>query len=202
MSNKTIRRANDPPATSIRHKQLDTENDYKPAKFNTLAVESEMATSRPTICMGGRTSQSRTGATPSRILFVCTGNTCRSPMAEGLCTAIAHKLGLLEVQATSAGIAATEGSFPSPHAASVMREMGIAISKHRARQLNSEMAHHVDLILAMTPQHVKQALAIVGAAVPVRTLGDYAGVREAMILSGELLSAIGESSSRYSAFSQ
>jgi protein-tyrosine-phosphatase len=101
-------------------------------------------------------------------------------MAEGLCTAIAHKLGLLEVQATSAGIAATEGSFPSPHAASVMREMGIAISKHRARQLNSEMAHHVDLILAMTPQHVKQALAIVGAAVPVRTLGDYAGVREAI----------------------
>jgi protein-tyrosine-phosphatase len=86
----------------------------------------------------------------------------------------------VEVQATSAGIGATEGSNPSLHAVSVMRVMGIEISNHRSRQLNAEMAQAVDLILAMTPQHAEQARAIVGTTVPVRTLGEYAGVREAV----------------------
>jgi protein-tyrosine-phosphatase len=86
----------------------------------------------------------------------------------------------MEMQATSAGIGATDGSIPSLHAVAVMREMGIDISNHRSRQLKAEMAQAVDLVLAMTPKRAEQARAIVGTTVRVQTLGEYARVREAV----------------------
>jgi protein-tyrosine-phosphatase len=69
------------------------------------------------------------------IMFVCTGNTCRSPMAEALCRAIAQEVGALGVQATSAGTNAAAGRGASLHAVNVMREMAIDLSGHRARSL-------------------------------------------------------------------
>jgi protein-tyrosine-phosphatase len=98
---------------------------------------------------------------------------------EKLRRAVAHQLGM-EMQATSAGIGATDGSIPSLHAVAVMREMGIDISNHRSRQLKAEMAQAVDLVLAMTPKRAEQARAIVGTTVRVQTLGEYARVREAV----------------------
>jgi protein-tyrosine-phosphatase len=115
-----------------------------------------------------------------RILFVCTGNTCRSPMAEGLCGAIARKLGASAVQASSAGIDAAVGRGASLHAVTALREMAIDLSQHQARQLNAETVQGVDLVLAMTPKHAEQARGIVGRIVPVRVLGDYAGIDEAV----------------------
>jgi protein-tyrosine-phosphatase len=100
-------------------------------------------------------------------------------MAEGLCTLVAHRLGVV-IQPTSAGISATDGSIPSLHAVAVMREMGIDISNHRSRKLKAEIAQAVDLVLAMTPKQAEQARAIVGTTVRVQTLGEYAGVREAV----------------------
>jgi protein-tyrosine-phosphatase len=111
---------------------------------------------------------------------VCTGNTCRSPMAQALCRVIAQEVGALDVQATSAGIDAAAGRGASLHAVTVMREMAVDLSGHRARQLNVEIVQEVDLVLGMTPKHAEQARAIVGTNVAVRILGEYAGRDEAV----------------------
>lgn len=71
------------------------------------------------------------------ILFVCSGNTCRSPMAEAL---IRHRLGASAVGAGSAGLAALEGCRASAMAREVMLEIGVDISAHRSRAFRPELA--------------------------------------------------------------
>ena len=95
------------------------------------------------------------------VLLVCTGNTCRSPMAEALARKlIAEKLGCqpkeLEhkgVLITSAGIAAVPGCSPAEEAVSVMREKGLDISRHESQPLTDKLARHADLIFTMTSSH-------------------------------------------------
>lgn len=66
-----------------------------------------------------------------KILFVCTGNTCRSPMAE----AIAKSIAWSGIEVSSAGIHALEGDKASEQAIAVMAEKGIDLSKHRAERI-------------------------------------------------------------------
>ena len=85
------------------------------------------------------------------ILFLCTGNVCRSPMAEGL---FRHAVkGRGEFRVLSAGIGAIDGQSPTPHSVQAMREIGIDISHQRSHALTSEMVRSADLILGMTHSH-------------------------------------------------
>lgn len=90
------------------------------------------------------------------ILFVCSGNTCRSPMAQALLT---QQLKMKNMQlgdaviAQSAGLYATDGQPASREAIKVMAEMGIDISGHQAQALNNNLLQWADLILTMTMDH-------------------------------------------------
>lgn len=82
-----------------------------------------------------------------RVLFVCTGNICRSPFAE----AVARREGL---DAESAGLEAYTGAGPTEDAIAVARELGYDISSHRARSLTAEMVEQADVVVSMTAAHV------------------------------------------------
>ncbi len=101
----------------------------------------------------------------SIVLFVCTGNTCRSPMAEGIFRhTMAERLGCrpseLEdrgVVAMSAGLAAMNGSRASIEGVHVLKRMGIDLSGHESQPLTEQLVRHADLILVMTRSH-RQAI--------------------------------------------
>src|SRR5215475_1130218 len=86
------------------------------------------------------------------ILFVCTGNICRSPMAEGL---FRHAVkGRSDFRVLSAGVGAVDGLPPSEHAVRALKELGIDISKQRSRMLTAELVQQSDYIFGMTHSHV------------------------------------------------
>ena len=86
------------------------------------------------------------------ILFVCTGNVCRSPMAEGLFRHAVRGRGSYRV--LSAGLGAMEGQPPSHHAVQAVRELGIDISNQRSRMLTPELVQAADFIFGMTHSHI------------------------------------------------
>jgi glycine hydroxymethyltransferase len=86
------------------------------------------------------------------VLFVCTGNICRSPMAEGIFRHLTR--GRRDIQVISAGIGASPGQAPSAFAVQAVAELGIDISRQRSRQLTSELVQHADYIFGMTHSHV------------------------------------------------
>jgi protein-tyrosine phosphatase len=99
------------------------------------------------------------------VLFVCTGNTCRSPMAEifmrqQLADTLKCKIEELEdrgVVVASAGLAASPGAPPSTEAVRVMRDFGLDLSRHESQPFTEQLARHADYILTMTQGH-RQAI--------------------------------------------
>ena len=86
------------------------------------------------------------------ILFICTGNVCRSPMAEALFRRAASGRG--EFRVLSAGLGAMDGQPPTPHSVEAMRELGMDISAQRSRTLTAELVRQADYIFGMTHSHV------------------------------------------------
>jgi len=111
-----------------------------------------------------------------KILLVCSGNTCRSSMAEGLARYLLEQKGLLDsVTVLSAGTAAWPGLPATPEAVTALSEEGIDLSNHRARELTPELINEADLVLTMTGHHRQQVLRLVPAAAgKVHLLKKYA----------------------------
>lgn len=89
-----------------------------------------------------------------KILFVCSGNTCRSPLAEAITQRLLAEAGRSDVTVSSAGTNAWDGSPASDGALLVGMERSVDLSSHRSRQLNEEIAGEADLILVMAPSHL------------------------------------------------
>ncbi len=87
-----------------------------------------------------------------KILFVCTGNICRSAMAESLFNHHAQQQGL-EIKAHSSGTDATPGNSATDLAVDVLADRGIDLKDHRARQLTSDQISDSQIVIAMTRQH-------------------------------------------------
>lgn len=92
-----------------------------------------------------------------KIVFVCTGNTCRSPMAEKLAENIASEMEL-QVETFSRGISVYFAEAAHDHAKKTMEKYGLDLSKHRASQFLKEDGELADLILTMTLNHKRHLL--------------------------------------------
>ena len=106
-----------------------------------------------------------------KILFVCTGNTCRSPMAQAMAEQLFDKQ---LIKAASAGLMAAPGDPASANAVLAMRERNIDLTGHRSQPVTKELIEDADIILTMTEGH-KAALSR-QAAGKVWTLGEYADI--------------------------
>lgn len=113
------------------------------------------------------------------LLFVCTGNTCRSPMAAALARHALQERGWSEVDVESAGVAALAGSPASAEVAHVLGEVGVDAPDHEARELDPELVEWADAIFVMSAGHGDAVTAMGGenkvALVTEYLPGDDAG---------------------------
>ena len=106
-----------------------------------------------------------------KIVFVCTGNTCRSPMAEGICRALLAERGIEDVICESCGLSAFAGMPATPYAITAAAEYGADLSAHRSRAVTQYLLDEGDLFVCMTSAHA----AALSAYVPdekLRVLAD------------------------------
>lgn len=92
------------------------------------------------------------------VLFVCSGNTCRSPMAAAIARELADRTGVGDARIESAGTSAMEGAPATPEAREALRVLGIELGDHRSRPITPELIAEADEIICMTPAHLRAVL--------------------------------------------
>lgn len=114
-----------------------------------------------------------------RILFICTANVCRSPMAEALCKDIIKKDGKSggnPIEVRSAGISNINGADASDQALLVLRERGIDMSRHKSRVIDQDFIDWADLVLCMEAEQLNNLRHSFPADYPkLHLLSEYCG---------------------------
>ena len=146
---------------------LDMVIDSGPTQFQQFATVVRVDGESWTIEREGVIDAASLVESASRIiLFVCTGNTCRSPMAEAICKVLlarrincpVEELAERGFVVRSAGVAAYDGHPAAPHAVDVVRTIGGSLEGHRSRRIDSRLARGADYIFAMTIDHLDDLL--------------------------------------------
>ncbi len=88
-----------------------------------------------------------------KVMFICSGNTCRSPMAAALYADYLKKNKIDRIEVASAGVSAFSGDTATPEAIEVCKERGVDLTYHRSRRLNFEDLNTTDLFVCMTESH-------------------------------------------------
>lgn len=89
------------------------------------------------------------------ILFVCSGNTCRSPMAQCLFTAALHARGITDICAISAGVCANGGAPASIGALRAMQRRGLSLQAHRSQPVTAALLARSALVVGMSSSHIE-----------------------------------------------
>jgi protein-tyrosine phosphatase len=181
-------RADQPPAITTQPlrevSQLDMVIDSGPTHLGRdstmVLIDDEHWTIERPGAIDARTLRQMSGLI---MLFVCTGNTCRSPMAEAICKLlVARRLSCtvdeLEDRGyvvLSAGVAATHGAPAASHAIDVLRAMGGSLENHRSRRVTLDLVRRADCIFAMTADHLEALLDAVPEVQPQAFLLDPHG---------------------------
>jgi RpiB/LacA/LacB family sugar-phosphate isomerase len=114
------------------------------------------------------------GMKAKRILTVCTGNSCRSPMAEGLLRRILREGKIESVEVRSAGTITGGGSPASEGSILACREVDVDLGLHRSTRLTPELIRWADLVLCMEHQHAARVMELVpSASAKTHLLGEY-----------------------------
>jgi Protein-tyrosine-phosphatase len=108
------------------------------------------------------------------VLFVCTGNTCRSPMAEHILKAKLKEAGITDVRVLSAGLSAPSDSLTDDKAIKALKNLGITARKKRAKQLTKKLYNSADFVICMTARHK----AMLPDANKVYTLAELSGASD------------------------
>lgn len=131
-----------------------------------------------------------------KVMMVCSGNTCRSPMAQVMLQAEADKAGM-DVLADSCGLGAFAGERATEYAAEAVEDRGLSLKEHRSKPFSPEMARASDLFLTMTAGHKAMLLSFCpDLSGKVFTLKEFAAQGE-KLEDADIHDPYGGSSTRY-----